>query len=349
MYSLETRTKRRSKKLNWLLGVVAIVLLLLLVSAFTARHFYNENLKARSTVNEPLLIKIEPGVSTAQIADLLEERGVIRAAWAFEWYARMSGANGKFKAGTYNLSPALPTQDIVAIITEGKVATDSLTILPGKTLADIKKVFLAAGYDSAAVEQAFKVETYSDHPVFEGNDLPATLEGYLYPETFHKTSETKADEIVRQSLDEMHNMLGGELIQAYAVKGLTPFQAITLASIIEKEVVTPEDRQKAAQVFLKRLSIGMMLGSDVTAFYGARVAGLSESVLTDTPYNTRIYTGMPPGPISNVSITSLQAVASPAQTDYLYFVAGDDGTTYFSSTLAEHEALTAQHCIKLCQ
>jgi len=91
-----------------------------------------------------------------------------------------------------------------------------------------------------------------------------------------------------------------------------------------------------------------MLGSDVTAFYGAFIDGEEPSVFHDSPYNTRLYEGFPPGPISNVSEVSLQAVANPSKTDYLYFVAGDDGKTYFSRTNEEHEALTEQHCKTLC-
>ena len=92
----------------------------------------------------------------------------------------------------------------------------------------------------------------------------------------------------------------------------------------------------------------MLLGSDVTAYYGATISGLPRAVSTDTPYNTRLYAGLPPGPISNFSASSLDAIANPSNTDYLYFVAGDDGVTYFSHTLEEHEALTQAHCKVLC-
>lgn len=108
------------------------------------------------------------------------------------------------------------------------------------------------------------------------------------------------------------------------------------------------DDTQAAQVFLKRLKIGMVLGSDVTAFYGAIKDGVPPSVTYDSPYNTRIHKGLPPGPISNVTDSSLYAVAHPANTDWLYFVAGDDGKTYFAKTEAEHEANVSKYCHKLC-
>jgi UPF0755 protein len=135
---------------------------------------------------------------------------------------------------------------------------------------------------------------------------------------------------------------------AFAAQGLSAYQGIILASIVEKEVSKPSDRAQVAQVFLSRLKQDMMLGSDVTAYYGAIVAGKEPSVTYDSAYNTRIHKGLPAGPISNVSENSLQAIASPAGTDWLYFVAGDDGNTYFSKTLEEHEALTQQHCHALC-
>jgi UPF0755 protein len=118
--------------------------------------------------------------------------------------------------------------------------------------------------------------------------------------------------------------------------------------MVEQEASNPADRAQVAQVFLSRIKQNMPLGSDVTAFYGARLAGQSPNVNYDSPYNTRLHPGLPPGPISNVTESSLQAVAHPAGTDWLYFVAGDDGNVHFSHTLEEHQALTQQYCHKLC-
>jgi UPF0755 protein len=146
----------------------------------------------------------------------------------------------------------------------------------------------------------------------------------------------------------MQDHLTPDVRGAFAKQGLSTYQGVILASIVEQEVTRTDDRAQAAQVFLKRLSQNMMLGSDVTAFYGAVLAGKTPTVSYDSPYNTRLHTGLPPTPISNVSESSLQAVAHPATTDWLYFVAGDDGVTHFSRTLEEHEALTRQYCTRLC-
>jgi UPF0755 protein len=121
-----------------------------------------------------------------------------------------------------------------------------------------------------------------------------------------------------------------------------------LASIITQEVNKPAEQAQAAQVFLTRIKMGVMLGSDPTAKYGSIIAGRSPSLTYDSPYNTALHTGLPPGPISTVTLSALNATTHPAATDWLYFVAGDDGTTYFSKTLDEHQALTDKYCHKLC-
>jgi UPF0755 protein len=153
---------------------------------------------------------------------------------------------------------------------------------------------------------------------------------------------------VAASLDQMDKYLTPELRSAFAKQGLNPYQAITLASIIEKEVPKAQDRLQVAQLFLSRLKLGMKLQSDATASYGAILAGKMPSSTYDSAYNTYTYAGLPPTPVSNVTISSLKAVGSPSDTQWLYFVSGDDGTTHFARTLDEHEANVQQYCKKLC-
>jgi UPF0755 protein len=263
---------------------------------------------------------------------------------------RNHDARDRLQAGTYSLRPNQGVIEIVTILTHGKVATDKVTILPGQRLEQIKEALINnAGFSAAGVDAALDPSLYADSPALADKPRTASLEGYLYPETFQKTADTKPGTIIEASLNEMQKHLTPEIRSAIARQGLTVHEGVILASIIEQEVSNPQDKPVVAQIFLRRLREGMQLGSDVTAFYGAIAAGQAASVNYDSPYNTRLHTGLPPGPISNVSASSLAAVAQPAGTDYLYFVAGDDGVTYFSHTLAEHEALTAQHCKKLCQ
>jgi len=213
----------------------------------------------------------------------------------------------------------------------------------------VRQTLINAGFKPEEVDRALDPAAYTGHPAL--SDLPPgtrTLEGFLYPDSYQKDSGTKASAIVREALNEMAERLTPELRASFAAHGLSVYQGVTLASIVGKEVPSQNDRAQAAQVFLKRLNAGMPLGSDVTAFYGAIIAGKEPNVDYDSPYNTRLHPGLPPGPIANVSDRAMQAVANPAPTDWLYFVSGDDGTTYFSNTLEEHEALTKEHCHELC-
>jgi UPF0755 protein len=328
---------------------IVIIFVLGLVGGLILRAEYHENLKPVSESQQNQLVTVETGATAHEIAVILKEQGLIRATWAFEWYVRSHNLRDDLQAGSYYMHPNQNVQDIVNALTNGKVATDLVTILPAQRLPQIRQAFINAGFKPADVDAALVPGQYENLPVLVGKPVGTSLEGYLYPDSFQKTATTKPATIVRQSLDLMQKKLTTDVRAGFAAQGLTVYQGVTLASIVEQEVSKPSDRPIVAQVFLRRFSTGMQLGSDVTAFYGAITAGKQPSVAYDTPYNTRIHTGLPPGPISNVSADSMQAVAHPAATDYLYFVAGDDGKTYFSHTVAEHEALTAAHCKKLCQ
>lgn len=327
-------------------------------AAAVAYGTYRDGLKAAGTDTETKLFVVEAGSTAHDIAIDLEQDGLIRRSWVFEWYVRINGLRDDFLAGSYELSPSQSTPEIVANIVEGNISKEFITILPGQRIDQIKEMLLNSGFSASEVDVALNPRNYSGHPALEGKPEGGSLEGYIYPETFQRTTDTKPESIIRQSLDLMDQQLTSEIRAGFARQGLTPYEAIVVASIVEKEVNNLDDAPIVAQVFLKRLRDGMVMGSDVTARYGAVVDGVdlpensaeadSIAIAHDSPYNTRIYPGLPPGPISNVSAQYLRAVAFPASTDYLYFVAGDDGKTYFSRTLAEHEAAVSAHCFALC-
>lgn len=343
----EYKPSRKAKRNYWLIGF-AVFVILLVASIAVIRKSYSDNLKPVSDSKTSHVVTIDPGSAPSTISGTLLSKGVIRSDWAFEWYIRNHQLGDQLKAGTYVLYENQSVEEIVKVLTEGKVATDLVTVLPGKRIDQVRESLIKAGFAEAEVDAALEPSQYANHPALTDKPLDANLEGYLYPESFQKTSETTASQVVKQSLDELQRRLTAERRQAYSKQGLTVYQAITLASIVEQEVSNGPDKAQAAQVFHKRISMDMPLGSDPTAFYGAILAGKEPSVFYDSPYNTRMHAGMPPGPISNVSESSLDAVAYPAQTDWLFFVAGDDGTTHFSKTIEEHEALTKKYCTKLC-
>lgn len=347
---MEYSLHKGHRRLKRALLVCGLILLLIMVGViYSVRRVYVMNLEPVSSAQRAQQVTIPIGSSINEIAVILKNAGLIRETWAFEWYVRNNNLRDKMQAGTYSLRPNQSISEIATILTQGKVATDSVTILPAQRLDQIRTALINSGFKEADVDEALKPENYAGHAALVDKPEGASLEGYLYPETFHKTATTKPGAIVRLALDETQKRLTPDIRAGIVRQGLTVHQGIILASIIEQEVSNPDDKKVVAQVFLKRLRDEMALESDPTAHYGAIVAGAEPTLQFDSPYNTYKIKGLPPGPISNVGSASLQAVANPASTDYIYFVAGDDGKTYFSRTLAEHESLTQQHCKKLCQ
>lgn len=308
-----------------------------------------------STTADTQSFTVASGEMPAVIAQHLEQARLIRSAFAFEMYAKIHGVANSLQAGTYELSPGQTVASILEELVKGQNTTRDIFIPPGltlKQLADptIQGSFAAQGFSAQEIQQAFSA-TYTT-PLLKDKPADASLEGYIFPETFQIKSGDTLQSVVQRSLDELYARLSqGGLIEKFASRGLTIHQALTLASIVQKEVTNVDDQRQVAQVFLKRLSEGMMLGSDVTFMYAANQAGVAPSVTIDSPYNTRKYVGLPPGPIANMNLSALEAVADPASGDYLYFVAGDgddNGKTFFSTTYEEHEAAIAAHCHTLC-
>ncbi|HKR81571.1 MAG TPA: endolytic transglycosylase MltG [Candidatus Saccharimonadales bacterium] len=342
----------RSQSRRWprrFLVAVAALLVAALLAMVAIRYVYNQNLKPVSSSTKSVSVTIESGTSSKAIAGKLKKLGLIRSTWAFEWYISSKEVRAALQAGTYSLQPDQSTPQIVEQLTHGLIATHLVTILPAQRLDQIRVAFKNAGFSTDQINRALDPTNYAKNATLVDKPAGASLEGYLYPDSFQKDSDTKLSTIVNESLTEMGQHLTPDIRAAFAAQGLSTYQGVILASIVEQEVSNASDRAQAAQVFLTRLRSGISLGSDVTAFYGAVLAGQKPSVNYDSAYNTRLHTGLPPTPISNVSDSSLQAVAHPANTNWLFFVSGDDGKTYFSHTVQEHEQQTQQYCHKLCQ
>ena len=326
----------RRKKV--VLAAAVLLAILLAGSAFLVRKAYDSNLQPLSSSNQGIIVTIEPGSTPSQIAEDLKSKGLIKSDWALEWYVRNHNLRDKLKAGTYLFKPSQSVPEMVQQIADGKVATDLVTILPAKRLDQIRTALIKSGFTEQQVDAGLAPEQYESHPALTDKPKGASLEGYLYPESFQKDSKTSVSKIIEQSLDEMHRNLTPDIRQAFNKQGLTVHQGIVLASIVEKEVGNRQDKDKVAQVFFKRYRQDMLLQSDATNAYAKK----------DPAYDSYKHMGLPPGPISNVTEDSLKAVGFPAQTDWLYFVSGDDGVTHFSKTLEEHEALTEKYCKNLC-
>lgn len=345
-YKTTRRARRVPRRVWWLLAGLIIILV---AGVIIARHVYTSDLQPVSDSQQTQIFTVKSGSSVKDIANDLETAHLIRSAWAMELYVHSKELTNQLQAGTYALSPSQDTASIITTLTKGKVATRLVTILPGRRIDQVRADLINDGFTPTAVDQALTPGQYSNLPALSYKPANVnTLEGLLWPDSFQKDPTTDPSVIIRESLVEMGQHLTPDLQAAFASEGLTTYQGVILASIIIQEVNKPADQTQVAQVFLSRLKANSTLGSDVTARYGAIEAGKAPSLTYDSPYNTRLHTGLPPSPISTVSAGSLAAAAHPAGTGWLYFVTGDDGTTYFSTNLQDHQALTRQYCHKLC-
>ena len=238
-------------------------------------------------------------------------------------------------------------------------AGEVLELLPERDADfDIKKNLAKAGYTQTEIDDAFNYNysTMEGLGYLSSRPAGATLEGYLYGETYNFYKETSVKDILATFLGEMGNTIQENDLEAkYKERGLNLHEGITLASVVQKEASSPE-QPTVAQVFLTRLGLGIPMGSDVTVSYALDIIDPARemhpdnesALVVDSCYNTRVHAGLPCGPISNPGLSALLAVANPSDTEYLYFLTGDDGVMYYSYTEYEHNQNAYLHCQELC-
>lgn len=341
------------RKKSWKKGLLFTLLSLIFIATLAgigAWLWYSAQLAPVDSANtDKKLVTIVSGSTPADIAKTLSEESVIRSESAFLWYTRLNGVQNNLQAGAYRLSPSESTQEIVEHLTNGNVDTFSLTFLPGATLEDNREVLIKAGYSENEVDTALAKDYES--PLFAGKPASADLEGYIYGETYSFGSDATVESILERIFEEFYSVVQEKgLVAQYQAQGLSLFEGITLASIVQREASPKgDDMPQIAQIFFTRLAMDMQLGSDVTYQYAADKLGVARDTNLDSPYNTRRYTGLPPGPISAPGEKALVAVGSPAEGEYIYFLSGDDDITYYARTLEEHEANIRNHCQQKCQ
>jgi len=301
-------------------------------------------------ITEPtgVQISIPPGTATQKIGRDLAAAGLIRSPLAWNIWARWlqwQDSRGGFQAGTYQLSPTQPLPDIAKKIWTGKVVQRSFTIPEGWSLRQMAAYFEAQGLFSAedflAAASQVKRSQYEWLPA----DLPH-LEGFLYPDTYKINGDRITPQAVVQQMLNRFQQVALPLYkqgQSQNPLQLSLQQWVTLASIVEKEAVVPQERGRIAGVFASRLRQGLLLQADPTVEYGLGIRQTADQPLTlkqvntSSPYNTYRYPGLPPTPIASPGLASLKAALYPENTPYLYFVARYDGTHVFSRTLSEHQ------------
>lgn len=336
-----------------LLKIVFGLLLAIVLLAGGAVGYVWYGMQPAAASGQELKITVDSGMRPAQIADLLEQNGIIRNGTFFQYYLKYKKEGSKFKAGPYAMKPGMTYDDIIAKLNAGDVIPDEMirfTIPEGFTIAQMadklsqegfvdRETFLRLADDPQPAEGKFAKFIPDD------DGLRHRLEGYLFPETYEfKKGSTEADMINRmlQELDKrLEKELPADWEQKLAALNVDFHQLMTIASLIEREVVVDEERALVAGVIYNRLNKGMMLQIDATVQYlfdQQKERLLNKDLKIESPYNTYLHEGLPPGPISSPSLASIQAALDPEPSDYLYYVTKKDGTHkhLFAKTYKEH-------------
>ncbi|HSX48359.1 MAG TPA: endolytic transglycosylase MltG, partial [Candidatus Nanoarchaeia archaeon] len=275
------------KKLPYLLIPVGLAVIVLL-----GYGWYRVDLLPTEVSDFNANFILPKGESPSTTAHRLEQAHLIKSSTAFLVYLTVHGLRGKVQSGDYALSTAYSTEEIIDVLTNGKVATKRLTVPEGTTVKKIEQLAVAKGIKQEDFEAALQGDYGKDFLV--GRPPGVGLEGYLYPDSYDLPLNPDAKQLVGQMVDNFDKKVTPQLRTVYVAEGLTLHQAVTLASIVEKEVPSASDRQVVAGIFLKRLQLGMALESDVTVHYAADQLGVDFSTNLDSPYNTYKHAGLPP-------------------------------------------------------
>lgn len=341
-------------KVTKVLTIIFSLLLLLVIvvsacgywvySAVTTPHQHNK-------ANE--YIRIEKGSTPRQIIDQLSEAGVIDSHTATMIYLRTVGDSSKLQAGEYQFPTPISTLGVIKQLERGQDLTIKLTIPEGYTRFDIAKRIAERFPQNPPVDDKAILGLMDDTSLIRDLAPEAkNLEGYMYPSTYSLPRETKPAEVIKVLVEQFKKIWKPDWTAAAQAAHRTPHQIVTIASLIETETAVPNERPVVAGVINNRLSKNMALGIDQTNVYIAKMLGRWDGTINksdlevNSPYNTRIHPGLPPGPISSVSESSLTAALFPAQNDYLFYVRNvdvNDGSHWFYASAAEFERGKAKY------
>jgi UPF0755 protein len=286
-------------------------------------------------------VTISPGDSAAQVATMLQREGIIRSSRGLRWWMRWSGTAGAIQTGLYRFRGPATLREVSRVITEGRVLLASVTVIEGSTRWQVAEALAAAGFGS--YDEAW--EATGNAALIADVDPEATdLEGYLFPDTYHAPRDAGADDIVDMMVARFRALWTEERAAAAAAADLSVRQVVTIASLVEAETARAAERPLVSGVYHNRLRDGMLLQCDPTLLYALYLEGRRDRNIrradfdNPSPYNTYRVRGLPPGPIGNPGLASLDAALHPADTEFLYFVGRNDGSHAFARTLREHNA-----------
>ena len=355
----EAEENAKKGKKSVLKIIFILLLLIIIIGGISIFAWYELSLKPVEEGNsQSIIIDIVPGQGTEGIASALKENNLIKDDLVFKIYCKLNEVNN-MQAGTYELNKNMSVEEIVKKFQAGDVVIKEInvTFQEGKNMRDIAKIISENTNNSYEdVMKVFEDKEYAKGLIEEywfltdeilDNNIYYPLEGYLYPDTYtFESVDVSINDIIKIMLDQTDKVLSEYQIEIKS-KGYTVHQFLSLASVVENEGISTEDRKGITKVFLNRIERGMALQSDVTTYYAFKVnmgdRDLTQSELnTANPYNTRgpnMEGKIPVGPISNVSESAIEATLNPSDTDAIFFVADKNGKIYFSNTNEEHEQI----------
>lgn len=321
-------------------ALIALVALAWLAGlAIAAFDFASREAMARpNTLREPLLFCVVAGSDLAVVATDLERAGLVSHHAFFAWRARWAGVAGALQAGTYEVLPEQTAAEILTQLVHGRTKTFSITFIEGTRFSDLRRVLDGHAYVTHDYAKR------SDNEVMTALGMAGqAAEGQFFPSTYHFKANTSDLALLERAYRRMQQLLRSSWARRAAqLPYHSPYDALIMASIVEKETARAEERPAIAGVFVRRLALGMKLQTDPTVIYGmgnTYTGNLRRADLErDTPYNSYTRSGLPPTPIALPSAAALDAALTPAPGSALYFVARGDGSHAFSNSLTEHDA-----------
>ncbi len=336
---IEWKKDRQISKWAVLGGLLFFVAVIFAYGCINGPHIQNGLQQA--SAQERIYLRVKPGMTANDIGTLLQQHGIVASKYKFWLIAKLNGSESKFKTGNYALHRDMEPREVLRMLVDGNTSTLRFTIPEGFSVKDIAKRLGEEGLaDPKEFLQAAK--SFAPYSYMEKNArADYAAEGFLFPDTYEITNDASARDILTMMAENFDKKLTPEMRDRAKEMNLSIYELITLASMVEKEARFEEDRPMIAQVFFKRLQVGMPLQSDTTLQYlmnGPKEDVSIEDTKMESPYNTYQHQGLPPGPIASPGIAAIRAVLYPADTDYLYFVADRQGHNHYSRSYEEHLA-----------
>jgi len=321
-----------------------VVLLIFFIILFGAYWYYIRAINEKNSgAAEKLRFVVQQGETSEDISKQLKDAGLIRSNLFFDLYAWQSGNDDKLQSGEYDIPKNLSIKDVIRLLSSAKERLQNkITIIEGWKISDIAQYF----DDNAITKKEnfvwaveHKAAWWDRFELLKNKPRDRDLEGYLFPDTYLVYKDASIDDIIEKMLSNLEKKYTPEMRDETKRLGFSTHEILTLASIIEREVSTDDDRAVVSGIFHNRLKAGMGLQSDATVNYvtgKGKTQPSYDDVSVDSPYNTYKYRGLPPGPIGSPGLSAIRAALYPKESEYIYFLTTPEGKAIYSKTYEEH-------------